>query len=202
MQTIILILDLIGTAAFAASGAILAIKKDMDIFGVLVLALVTSTGGGLMRDLIVGRIPPVVFDRIIYLVVATITGILVFLFYRWIEKINHLLIFFDAVGLGVFTIIGISVGLTYHFNWVFSLILGMLTGVGGGMMRDVLTARIPFILQKEVYASASLLGGLSYFLLRQFHLPDSVSIIVSILLIIFVRLLSLKYQVHLPRVKK
>ncbi len=199
MNTIIFILDLVGTFAFAASGAVLAVKRDMDLFGVLVLSVVTATGGGLLRDMIVGRIPPAVFNHMVYLAVSCGTGILVFFFYSWIKKVNHLILFFDAVGLGVFTIIGISVGLDYHFKPISSLILGMLTGVGGGMIRDILTARIPLILQKDVYASASLLGGLLYLLLRKINLPDSFSVIISILCIIFIRLFSLKYHVHLPR---
>lgn len=169
-DTIIFIMELIGTVAFASSGAMIAFRKGMDIFGVNVLAIITSVGGGCIRDLIIGRTPPVMFIRPIYTIVAMITCNLLFLLFfcnkkllknRFMTTYERLMVILDAIGLGIFTVTGVSTGMDmgYKDNLFLLLFLGVITGVGGGVLRDILATQKPYILVKHIYACASLLGA-------------------------------------------
>lgn len=194
-------LDLLGTAAFAASGALAAVRRDMDVFGVLVLGLVTATGGGTMRDLLLGDIPPFIFKNETYLYISMAVSLLVFLFHHKLSRFTHPLTFFDAVGLGTFVVIGTGKALEFHFGCVGSVMAGVMTATAGGMIRDILSNRIPMVLQKEVYASACLAGGLEMTFLYYIGVPRTTALLTSAFTVIVLRLLAVRYNWSLPRAR-
>src|SRR5438128_3211415 len=155
-----LVLNLMGTFAFGLSGGILAVRKQMDLFGVLVLAVATGLGGGIMRDIILGHTPPATLNDWRYLAVAGLAGVLVFLRYGKVVHHGRFITCFDAVGLSIFTVTGTTIALNAGLGPAPAALLGMLTGVGGGVLRDVLAAEIPLIFRSEVYAVASMLGAI------------------------------------------
>ncbi len=159
MDNITLALNFSGTFAFGLSGGILAVKKRMDLFGVLVLSVATGLGGGIMRDLILGHTPPATITDWHYLAAAALAGIIVFLWYNRIANHGTFVTTFDAVGLSVFTVTGTVIALDASLGPAPAALLGMLTGVGGGVLRDVLAAEVPLIFRSEVYAVASMLGA-------------------------------------------
>ncbi len=195
-------LDLLGTAAFAASGALAAVRRDMDVFGVLVLGLVTATGGGTVRDLLLGDTPPFIFKNETYLYISIAVSLLVFLFHRGLSRFTHPLTFFDAVGLGTFVVIGTGKALEFHFGYVGSVMAGVMTATAGGMIRDVLSNRVPMVLQKEVYASACLAGGLLMTLLYHTGAPRTAVLLASAFTVILLRLLAVRYNWSLPRARQ
>lgn len=204
------ILELIGTIAFASSGSMTAIKKNMDIFGIIVLASVTALGGGMIRDIILGNTPPKMFNNYIYTLTAVITALILFLLFRFnnhllsgkfIPKYESVMNIADAVGLGIFTVSGISTAQNLGFDSSFLLIfVGVLTGIGGGICRDVLAKEIPYIFVKQIYASASLLGALSYLIILNYRSSLAASVI-SITITVMVRLLAAHYRWDLPKVR-
>lgn len=167
LQTLLLIFELLGTVAFAISGALIAISKKMDIFGVVILGLITAVGGGVIRDLVLGNTPPETFKNPIYGVVAISVSIIVFVpFFRKTLLKNQrvfdlILLIMDSLGLAVFTVVGIETAATYldGFNVYLLLFVGVITGVGGGVMRDTLAGNTPYIFVKHFYATASLIGS-------------------------------------------
>ncbi len=206
---IIFILEIIGTISFAASGALIAIDKNMDIFGTVFLGAVAALGGGVIRDLLVGNIPPAMFSKYSYLLTAASFALVLFIavciFKNKINFKSHIIEFvidvFDAIGLGVFTVTGINTGIACGFgeNIFFIIFLGMTTGIGGGMLRDILVKEIPFVLRKRVYAVASLLGGIVYCVLLRINIDEIVSAVAAIVLIFAVRILSAVFKIDLPR---
>ena len=162
-----LILNLVGTFAFGLSVGILAVRKKMDLFGVLVLSVATGLGGGIMRDLILGHTPPVTLVDWRYLAAAGVAGLLVFLDFRQIVRWNRFVIAFDAAGLAIFTVTGTTIALAAGLGPVPAVLLGMLTGIGGGALRDILAAEVPLVLRSEIYAVASLLGAIIITLANQ-----------------------------------
>ncbi len=194
-------LDLLGTAAFAASGALAAIRRDMDIFGVMVLGLVTATGGGTLRDLLLGDTPPFIFKDEAYLYLSIAVSLLVFLFHHPLSRFTHPLTFFDAVGLGTFVVIGTGKALEFRFGFVGSVMAGVMTATAGGMIRDMLSNRVPMVLQKEVYASACLAGGVLLTLLHHGGVPRAWALLASAFTVIMLRLLAVRYNWSLPRAR-
>lgn len=202
--------ELLGTVAFALSGAMVAIEKKADIFGVLVLGIITATGGGMLRDVLLGKLPPRLFSNSLYVAVAAVTALLLFLLARryrssyirkakTVDQINN---FFDALGLGAFTITGIQIGLSSGFaqSYFFLVFLGVLTGVGGGLIRDLMVMEIPFVLRKRVYAIAAILGGLVYVFVRSmFPAGELIASLLSIFTTVAIRLLATYFRWHLPR---
>jgi len=207
-KEIFFLLELIGTIAFAASGALIAIEKNMDIFGTVFLGVISALGGGVIRDVLVGNIPPAMFSDYSYLLIAAGCSLLLFMLVLiWKNKINFhgnltekIIEIFDAVGLGVFTVTGINTGIAcgYENNIFFILFLGMTTGIGGGMLRDVMVKEIPFVLRKRVYAVASLLGGIVYCILFKFSVDEIFSAVAAIVIIFAVRILSAAFKINLP----
>ena len=175
MPEFILITELIGNVAFAVSGAVISINKRFDIFGVLFCAVTTALGGGVLRDIMVANLPPVMFRKEIYFITAVCTGIVIFLIARRnpdhfredAERADSIVNIFDALGLGIFTVVGINTAIAqgYQDNAFFSVFLGMTTGCGGGILRDVMVREVPFVFTKRVYAVASIAGGIVYYLL-------------------------------------
>ena len=139
-------LDLIGTFVFALSGAALGVQRGMDLFGVLVLAFVTAVVGGITRDVLIGAVPPASIASWHNLALAVAAGVLVFRFSTWFDRLQHPVLFFDAAGLGVFAVAGTQKALNHGINWPMAAILGMTSGIGGGMVRDVLTMQVPTVL--------------------------------------------------------
>ena len=208
---IIFIIEIIGTIAFASAGALVAIRKEMDIFGVNILAVTTACGGGLIRDLIIGRKPPVMFREPIYTLVAIVTAtLLFFVIYRREHVLNSrlmaiyekLMVTCDAVGLGVFTVVGTNaafevVGDRFAFLQIF---VGVLTGVGGGILRDLMAGQTPFILKREIYACASLAGAVACtYICRE--APTVYGMFAGGILTIILRLLAAYYHWNLPRIR-
>lgn len=193
-------LDLLGTAAFAASGALAAIRREMDLFGVLMLGLVTACGGGTLRDLLLGDTPPFIFKDETYLYLSVAVALLVFIFRHHLEFLHHPLSYFDAVGLGTFVVIGTGKALEFKLGLFGSVMMGVMTATAGGMIRDLLSAQVPMVLQREVYASACLAGGtLLYLLHRHTDIPHAWSLLAAALLVIVMRLLAIRYNWALPR---
>lgn len=194
-------LDLVGTLAFGISGAIAAVRKKMDMYGILVLATVTAVGGGTIRDVLVGRIPPFIFRDITYFIVSISAGMLVFFFHRHVEKRFKLLLIMDAIGLGTFTVIGISVGLEYGIGYFGSVFLGVMTATAGGMMRDVLQGDVPLVLQKEIYASACIAGGILFVILDSLWHQSVINIFISVTAVILIRITAIIKNWNLPKPK-
>ena len=158
----LLALDLIGTFVFALSGAVAGVRQRLDIFGVLVLSFAAASAGGIMRDLLIGSVPPVAIRDWRYLAASLLAGLLVFIWFprsRRLSRTRHLVLIFDAAGLGLFAVAGTQKALGYGLNPVMAALLGMLTGIGGGMLRDVLVSEIPNVLRADLYAVAALAGA-------------------------------------------
>lgn len=191
-------LDLLGTAAFAASGAWAGVRRDMDLFGVLLLGLVTANGGGTVRDLLLGA-PPFILKNETYLYLSLIVSLLVFIFHHKMKFLQHPLQYFDAIGLGTFVVIGTGKALDYHIGFFGSVMMGVMTATAGGMIRDILSNRVPMVLQREVYASACIAGGGLLYLLHLTACPANLALVVSALTVIIVRILAIKKGWSLPR---
>ncbi len=209
---ILFILEIIGTIAFAISGAIVGIKKSTDIFGVVFLGVMTAVGGGVIRDILIGKIPPSMFENYIYALVATLTSLFVFVlaaanrsFFsaKW-EKIDTIVNVFDALGLGVFTVNGMSVVLRSEIeHHIFlTVFVGLCTGIGGGIIRDALVNDIPFVLQKRIYALGSIIVGSIYYALYVYLQIDVfVSMSIGIFFVFAIRMLATHFKWNLPRIK-
>ena len=191
-------LDLFGTAVFAISGAWVACRKDMDIFGAMVLAFVTAVGGGTIRDLLLGATPVFWFQDTLYLTVIFASTLLAIVLRNWHEKANWTLQVADALGLAVFVVIGVGKALAYGAEPVVAVMMGVLTGCGGGAIRDVLADEVPNVLRKEVYASAAIAGGAVYVLMQP-ALGDNETMIIAATLVLAMRLFALYKNISLPR---
>lgn len=200
-MTVLLILDYLGTVAFALSGALKAARHQLDIFGVAVLAIVTAVGGGTARDVMLGAHPIFWLAKPVYLLLALIPALLVFAWHQPMARTEHPLAYADAVGLGVFTVIGASKALEHGAGYAGAIIFGCMTGVGGGVIRDVLVREVPFVLQKEVYASASIAGSLLFCLLQSTGAPPWAGLVSGALLTIVIRIYCIRYGCNLPRPK-
>lgn len=204
MQTFVFILEMIGTVAFAVSGAMVALKKNMDIFGVAILGIVTAVGGGAVRDIVLGITPPTMFEKPIYAIVATVVSIIVFLpsIRRLLtrnQKVYELTMrIMDSVGLGIFTVMGIDKAHgTGDYNLFLLIFVGVITGVGGGVMRDVMAGDTPYIFVKHVYACASIAGALACALLWN-ALGAVTSMFIGAALVLVIRLCAAHYKWSLP----
>jgi uncharacterized membrane protein YeiH len=197
--TLLYFLDLLGTAAFAASGAWAGIRRNMDLFGVMVLGLVTATGGGTLRDLLLGDTPPFILQNETYLYLSIAVSLAVFFFHRRMGFLQHPLLYFDAVGLGTFVVIGTSKALAFSIGFLGSVLLGVMTATAGGMLRDILSGRVPLILRKEIYASACLAGAALLYVLHQTSLPHDLSLLAGALTVVALRLMAIRFNWSLPR---
>lgn len=207
---IILIMELIGTIAFASSGAMLGIKKEMDLFGVCVLGITTSVGGGLIRDLVLGSLPPAMFRNPIYTLVAALMSIFLFFVIYFNPKLMHgsfaqayekVMLIFDTIGLGIFTVVGVNAGWsTWHHRNFLLIFVGLITGVGGGLLRDMMAQEKPYILTKHIYASASLIGAVIC-VYSKFLLGTLGAMIAGATAVIIIRIWAARFHWNLPRVK-
>ena len=207
--TLFFIAEIIGTIAFALSGTMVGLKYKLDIFGVLLLAVTTALGGGMIRDLLIGRIPPVMFRDYRYLLTAVGVSLAVFLVARFArkryaqfeEKLSFFNNIFDSIGLGAFVVVGIQAGIGagYGDNGFFLAFLGVLTCIGGGILRDLFVARMPGVLHQHVYALPCILGACLYLLLTQMQVNDLISIPVVMAFVFVFRMLAAKYHWNLPK---
>ena len=196
---LIQILDLFGTMAFAATGALKAVEHRLDIFGVIFLAAITGLAGGIIRDVILGIIPPSGISELSYVSIAIITAVAVFYLYPRIKSQMGLFLTSDAVGLGVFTIIGATIALnTYGFNILLMVFAGMITAIGGGIIRDALVNETPLVFRKELYASISFVGVLLYILLIYEGISLEISSIICIVFVTVFRIMAIHYKWNLP----
>ena len=198
-MSLIYILDLLGTFVFAATGAIRAIEKKLDLFGILVLSFITAVGGGIIRDVILSNKPFYFFD-INYSIAILIGMSLVVVLRDKVIRYQQILIYLDALGLGTFSIIGSMKAIDNSIPDIGVLISGLITGIGGGIMRDVLIKEIPFVLEKEVYATASILGITLFLVLERNNLlATSISVWLSIFIIFGIRILTYHLKLNLPK---
>ena len=210
-QLILLILEIIGTVSFAVSGAFVAIKARLDLFGIVFVGAITAMGGGIVRDLLIGHIPPTAFLNFHIFAISAVTATVVFVvagkkpgnFDGFREKTETVNNFFDAIGLAAFSVMGTEVAFIEGFsdNMFLSVVLGMLTGVGGGIFRDVLTDSTPYVFKKHIYALASISGSILYYILRSFTTGIILPSISAMAVIIAVRLLATRYRWSLPKIK-
>jgi uncharacterized membrane protein YeiH len=199
LWNLIQFLDLFGTMAFAVTGAIKAVEHKLDIFGVIFLAAITGLAGGIIRDVVLGKIPPSGISEISYASIAIVTAIAVFFLYHRIKSQMGLFLTFDAVGLGVFTIIGATIALNiYGFNVLLMVFAGMITAIGGGIIRDALVNETPLVFRKELYASISFVGVLLYILLLYEGINLEIASIVCIIFITVFRIMAIHYRWNLP----
>lgn len=206
----IIIIELIGIIAFAISGAIVALKKNFDIFGVIVLGVITAVGGGAIRDIILGIIPPTIFRNSLYVLIAFITSCIAFgaaaiaalKFKKNKEFFKDVVNFFDAVGLGVFAVTGTNTAIINGFehNAFLAIFVGVITGIGGGILRDILAGKIPFVLYKDIYASAALAGASIYYYMNTNSINETFAVAAAILITIIIRLFASFYHLGLPRI--
>ena len=192
------LLDIIGTMAFALSGALTAMNKRLDPFGILIIAFVTAVGGGTLRDVLIGRTPVGWMLNLHYVYVIFIGYILAILFRKRFDKLRKSLFLFDTVGLGVFTLIGLEKGISIGLHPIICTALGTMTACFGGVIRDILCNEIPVIFRKEIYATICILGGIVFFMLKKGNFPDELIQLVTSLVIIIVRLLVVKFNWSLP----
>ncbi|SDR85717.1 Uncharacterized membrane protein YeiH [Halopseudomonas sabulinigri] len=192
--------DLFGVAVFAITGALMAGRKSMDLFGVLVIAIVTSLGGGTLRDVILGRHPVSWIGNDLYILVASLAAIGTVLWVRFTQPINERgLLVADAFGLAVFTVLGTQVALAHDVPMSAAVIMGVMTGVAGGVMRDIICNEIPLIFHKEIYATACIAGALIYIALQQLQLGTDLASILAMLAVLGIRLAAIRWHLELPR---
>jgi uncharacterized membrane protein YeiH len=195
METI----ETLGTVAFAISGTFAAMQKRLDPFGVLIIAFVTSIGGGTVRDLLLGDTPVAWMRDVNYCLLILITSIITIFFKTHIKKFKVTLFLFDSLGLGLFTMLGIQKGIMFGLSPGICVALGTITGCFGGIIRDTLLNTIPLIFHKEVYATACILGGVLYYSLKYFDLREDLATIAVIVFIFVLRVIVVRYKLALPK---
>jgi uncharacterized membrane protein YeiH len=198
---LIYVLDIIGTFAFAISGALVASDKKFDLFGVIIIAFVTAVGGGMTRDVLINAHPINWIGDLNYIWTIMAAVVFTFLFKSKIAHLSKTLFLFDTIGIGVFTMLGVQKGLSFDLHPFIAVVMGMVSAVIGGVIRDVLTNEVPLIFKKEIYASACLAGGTVFLLTNHFNAPESIQFFATILTVILIRLLAVKFNLQLPKIK-
>lgn len=195
-------IDILGTIAFAISGVLVAFNKRMDLFGILIIAFVTAVGGGTLRDILIGHTPVSWMQDMTYTYVIMGSAIFAIIFRSKIDYLRTSLFLFDTIGIGLYTVVGIEKGIGARLHPVICIALGTMTATFGGVIRDILCNEIPVIFRKEIYATACILGGIAYFLLLKLPLGNNYILIISVIIVIAVRLLSVKFKLGLPSLYK
>jgi uncharacterized membrane protein YeiH len=192
------ILDLAGTFVFAISGAMAGVRRRLDVFGILVLSFAAGNAGGITRDVLIGAVPPEAISDWCYTGVSLVAGIITFYFPSAVTRRQSPVLLFDAAGLGLFAVSGAHKALAYGLNPVMATLLGMLTGIGGGMVRDVLLAEIPTVLRSDLYAIAALAGAAIVVAANMLQLPSTAAALVGAALCFGLRVMAIKYGWRLP----
>lgn len=207
-ESVFYVLEIVGTIAFAVSGAMVAIDRRLDLFGVLFLGVITAVGGGMFRDVLIGSFPPAMFVNMEYVLIACGVSLAVFFvayfasdtYFKkahFIDTVNNI---FDAIGLGAFSVTGTRIGISAGFaeNAFMCIFLGMLTGIGGGLLRDMMSVSIPFVLRKRIYAVAAIAGACLYYLLYVLKTDDTIAIFSAVIATCLIRIFATKYEWNLP----
>lgn len=193
------IIEVLGTVAFAISGTFAAVQKRLDPFGVLIIAFVTSIGGGTVRDLLIGDTPVAWMRDVNYCLLILVTSLLALYFKTQVKKFKVTLFLFDSLGLGLFTLVGVQKGIVFGLDPGICVALGTITGCFGGVIRDTLLNTIPLVFRKEIYATASILGGVLYFGLLKINLDSDIAKIAVIAFIVTLRIVVVRYKLALPK---
>lgn len=196
------IIDILGTFAFAVAGAFSAMEKKLDPFGVLVLAFATAIGGGTLRDIMIGNLPVSWLRNETATIVIMVAAIAAMFFSRYLRQLETTLFYFDALGLGLFTMIGLQLAIDKEFSPGICIAIGTITACFGGVLRDVILNNVPLLFRKEIYALACIIGGLCYFGLNALRIDAGVVNVICILVVFVVRVIAFRYRLSLPNFYK
>lgn len=196
------LLDIVGTCAFAVSGALTAMNKKLDPFGVFIIAFVTAVGGGTLRDILIGRTPVGWMRDLNYVYLILLGYILAIVFRKKLDRLRTSLFLFDTIGLGVFTLIGLERGLDTNLHPVICIALGTMTACFGGVTRDILCNEIPVVFRKEIYATICIIGGILFFILKKWNLQNDVLYLIVSSVMITIRLMAVKFRWYLPAIER
>ncbi len=192
------IIDLLGTISFAISGALAGYAKKLDAFGIVIIAFVTAAGGGTLRDILLG-VRPVSWMTNMDLVYTILISVLVtFIFRKHLAKLRKTLFLFDTIGIGLYTVVGVEIGLKVGLHPIICITLGCISACFGGVLRDILVNEIPVIFRKNIYATACILGGIVYTLLNELDVPVNYTFIIGALTVIITRTIAVIYKIQLP----
>lgn len=204
--------ELIGTAAFSIAGTLVAIRRELDIFGAVVVGTVTAVGGGCIRDILLGQFPPMMFKTPVYAALAAALAIFVFILEYIItarkilesKTYETIVNIFDALGLAIFVVVGINTAANsgHGENAFLSIVVGVLTGIGGGIIRDLFVGSIPMVLRKQVYALPAIIGGIIYYYMTHFDANNFISVVITIVFIMTIRILAAHFRWDLPKIKQ
>jgi uncharacterized membrane protein YeiH len=195
-------LDLLGTAAFTVSGALAAMDKKLDPFGIFIIAFVTAVGGGTLRDVLIDRNPVSWMQDLNYVYIIIVATILAIILRNRINYLRNSLFLFDTIGLGIFTIIGTKIGIENNYHPIISIALGTISATFGGVIRDILSNEIPVIFRKEIYASACIMGALTFLILNKLNFNLNTSYVMTSLIVIIIRITAVKFRLSLPTFAK
>lgn len=195
-------IDILGTIAFTISGVLVALSKRMDPFGILIIAFVTAVGGGTLRDILIGITPVSWMNNMTYTYVIIISTIFAIIFKRRLEHLRKSLLLFDTIGIGLYTVVGVEKGISAGLNPIICVALGTISACFGGVIRDILCNEIPVIFRKEIYATACIVGGFSYFLIQKLPIELDIAFALAGAIVIIIRLLAVKFKISLPSVYK
>ena len=204
--------EIIGTIAFSVAGSLVAIRRELDIFGTVVVGGVTAVGGGCLRDILLGNLPPAMFRTPVYAIVAAVVSVIVFTAEYLFpaekvlasKKYEFVVNIFDALGLAIFVVVGINSAIScgYGDNGFLAICVGVLTGVGGGVVRDLLVKTVPMILRKQVYALPAIVGGILYYYMTKAGVNEIICVVITIILIMTVRILAAVLKWNLPKIRQ
>ena len=196
------LLDIFGTIAFAISGVLIAMNKKMDPFGIFIIAFVTAVGGGTLRDILIGVTPVSWMKDMNYTYVILFSTVLAVILKQKIYYLRTSLFLFDTIGIGLYTVVGIEKGISAELHPIICVALGTISACFGGVIRDILCNEIPIIFRKEIYATACILGGFSYFALTNLPVDNNIIFLVSGIIVIVIRLIAVKFKISLPSLYK
>nr|WP_297918540.1 trimeric intracellular cation channel family protein [uncultured Allomuricauda sp.] len=199
-MTLYQLVDVFGTVAFAVSGVLVAMEKRLDLFGVLIIAFVTAIGGGTLRDLLIGNTPVIWMRDLTYVIIIPVTMTFTIIFSKQLKYLRTSLFLFDTIGIGLYTLLGIEKGLEANLSPIMCIALGTITASFGGVLRDILCNEIPVIFRKEIYATACILGGALYFILKSSGVVEEYAYVSAILLVILLRILAVRFGISLPSI--
>ncbi|EMQ93853.1 MULTISPECIES: trimeric intracellular cation channel family protein [Xanthomarina] len=195
-------IDILGTIAFSISGVLVALNKRMDPFGILIIAFVTAVGGGTLRDVLIGDTPVSWMKNMTYTYVILASTVFAIVFRKKIDYLRTSLLLFDTIGIGLYTVVGVEKGISAGLNPIICVSLGTMSACFGGVIRDILCNEIPVIFRKEIYATACILGGFSYFLIKKLPIDIDLAFVIAGLIVILVRLLAIRFKISLPTLYK
>ena len=195
-------IDILGTIAFSISGVLVALNKRMDPFGILIIAFVTAVGGGTLRDVLIGDTPVSWMKNMTYTYVILASTVFAIVFRKKIDYLRTSLLLFDTIGIGLYTVVGVEKGISAGLNPIICVSLGTMSACFGGVIRDILCNEIPVIFRKEIYATACILGGFSYFLIKKLPIDIDLAFVIEGLIVLLVRLLAIRFKISLPTLYK